>query len=90
MVRVIYILSRIVKLCIKLNDMKTNMNSTDKAIRLLIAIGIITLYYTNVVSGTLGIVLMAVAGIFILTSFVSFCPIYAIFGLSSKKKQNAH
>ncbi|WP_420592958.1 YgaP family membrane protein [Robiginitalea biformata] len=63
--------------------MKKNMGSADRVIRLLIAAVIGVLYYTGTVSGTLGIVLLILAGVFILTSFISFCPLYAPFGLST-------
>ena len=61
------------------------MGSADRVIRLLIAAVIGVLYYTGTVSGTLGIVLLILAGVFILTSFISFCPLYAPFGLSTCK-----
>jgi hypothetical protein len=63
--------------------MKKNMGSTDKIIRLLVAALFIVLFFTHTVSGTLGIVLLVLAGIFILTSFISFCPLYLPFGLST-------
>jgi len=63
--------------------MKKNMGSTDRIIRAIIAVIIATLYFTNVISGTLGIVLLVLAGVFVLTSFISFCPLYAPFGLST-------
>lgn len=66
--------------------MKKNMGSADKVIRLLIAAVIILLYILNVVSGILGYVLLAVAFIFIVTSMVSFCPLYTIFGIKTCKK----
>lgn len=63
--------------------MKNNMGSTDKIIRIILAIVFVALYYTNTVSGTAGIVLVALGGVFLLTSFISFCPLYAIFGIST-------
>lgn len=63
--------------------MKKNMGSIDKIIRVVIAAVIAVLFLTNVITGTLGIVLLAIAGIFVLTSLVSFCPIYAIFGMNT-------
>jgi hypothetical protein len=54
--------------------MKKNMGSLDKGIRITVAIAIALLYYFNVISGTLAYVLMAVAIIFLLTSFINFCP----------------
>jgi hypothetical protein len=65
--------------------MKKNMGNTDRIIRFLVAIVIAVLYFTGTVSGTLGIVLLVLAAIFVLTSFVSFCPLYAPFGLSTCK-----
>ena len=61
--------------------MKKNMGSTDRIIRLIIAAVIGTLFFTNVISGIWGIVLVVLAIVFALTSFVSFCPLYAPFGL---------
>ncbi len=63
--------------------MKKNMGSTDRIIRIIIAAIIGVLYYTGTISGTLGLVLIILAGVFLLTSFVSFCPLYAPFGFST-------
>lgn len=65
--------------------MKKNMGSLDKLIRTAIALVIAILYFTNVITGTVAIVLALVAIIFLLTSLVNFCPIYAIFGASTCK-----
>jgi len=65
--------------------MKKNMGTTDRIIRTLIAAIVAVLYFTGTISGTLGIVLLVLAGIFLFTSLVSFCPLYAPFGLSSCK-----
>jgi len=59
------------------------MGSTDRIIRLLVAAVIAGLYFTNTITGTLGIVLLALAGVFVLTSVVSFCPLYALVGLNT-------
>ena len=53
------------------------MGPADKIIRFIIAAVIGVLYFMNIVSGTLGIVLLVLAGIFVLTSLVSFRPLYA-------------
>jgi hypothetical protein len=66
--------------------MKKNMGSTDKIIRILIALVIGVLYYTGTISGTTALVLGAFAIIFLITSFISFCPLYLPFGLSTRKK----
>ena len=63
--------------------MKKNMGSADKIIRLIIAAVIAFLYYNQTISGTLGLVLLIFAGVFLLTSFISFCPLYALFGFNS-------
>lgn len=63
--------------------MTNNMGSTDKLIRIIVAIIFAALYFTGTVTGTLGIVLLALGGIFVLTSVISFCPIYAIIGVST-------
>jgi Protein of unknown function (DUF2892) len=63
--------------------MKTNMGSTDRIIRLVVAAILATLYFTGTVTGTVGIILVVVAAVFTLTSFVSFCPLYAIFGMNT-------
>ena len=65
--------------------MKQNMGSTDKGIRVLIAVAIALLYFFNVIEGTLAYVLMAVAIVFLLTSFVSFCPLYTLLGMNTCK-----
>jgi hypothetical protein len=63
--------------------MKKNMGSADRIIRVLAAVVLIALYFGNVVTGTLGIVLLVVAGVFIATSLVSFCPLYLPLGLNT-------
>lgn len=60
--------------------MKKNMGSADRVIRILIAAIIAVLYFTGTITGTIGTILLVLGGIFLLTSLVSFCPIYAIFG----------
>ena len=67
--------------------MKKNMGTTDKVIRVLLALAILLLYVFNVVSGTLGIVLLVVAAVFVLTSFISFCPLYLPLGINTGKKK---
>ncbi|MEK6153924.1 DUF2892 domain-containing protein [Flavobacteriaceae bacterium 3-367] len=63
--------------------MKKNMGSTDRIVRFVLAAVIAVLYTTGTISGTLGVVLLILAGVFVLTSFISFCPLYAPFGLST-------
>lgn len=70
--------------------MKKNMGSTDKVVRIIIAAIIAVLYFTNVISGTLGLILLILAVIFVLTSLISFCPLYAPFGISTSKSKSAN
>ena len=66
--------------------MKTNMGTADRIIRTALAIGVGVLYFTGQISGTIAIVLGVLAIVFLLTSFVSFCPLYAPFRISTKAK----
>jgi hypothetical protein len=61
--------------------MKKNMGNADRIIRILIAAVVTFLFFSGTITGTLGIILIVVAGVFLLTSLVSFCPLYTIFGL---------
>ena len=67
--------------------MKKNIGTVDKVIRILIAVVFVVLYFTNVASGTLGIILLILAAVFVVTSLLGFCPLYALLGLSSAKKE---
>lgn len=62
-----------------------NMGSGDRLLRVAVAAGIAALYLTDVISGTLGVVLLVLAGIFVLTSLVRFCPLYMPFGINTCK-----
>jgi hypothetical protein len=65
--------------------MKKNMGSADRGIRIVLAVIMAALYFSNKVTGTAGIVLLVLSIVFLLTSLVSFCPLYTIFGLSTCK-----
>jgi len=69
--------------------MKKNMGNTDKLIRIIIAAIIAILYFTNILTGTLGLILLIIGLVFVLTSLISLCPLYLPFGIKtiSKKKQ---
>lgn len=67
--------------------MEKNIETADKVIRILAAILIAGLYYANLISGTVAILLLILAGIFIITSFVGFCPIYRFLGISTLKSK---
>ena len=66
--------------------MKKNMGSTDRISRIIFAIIIGILYFTKAIEGTAVLILGALAVVFLLTSFVGFCPLYLPFGLSTRKK----
>lgn len=66
--------------------MKKNMGTIDKVIRILIAVVIAILFFTNTITGTLGIVLLVLAVVFVITSFISFCPLYWPFGINTGAK----
>ncbi len=68
--------------------MKANMGSIDRIARIIIAIVIGILFYQGIISGVVGIVLLVLAGVFVLTSLISFCPLYAPFRLSTKKNED--
>ena len=67
--------------------MVKNMGGTDRVIRIAVAALIAILYFTGKITGTLAIVLGIVAIIFLLTSFVSFCPIYKLIGMNTCPKK---
>ena len=67
--------------------MKKNMGMLDKVIRVIIAVVIGILYYMQIITGTLGLVLVILAIVFVLTSLISFCPLYLPFGCSTAKKK---
>ncbi len=68
--------------------MKKNVGNIDKGVRIGIAVIIALLYKANYISGTTAIVLLSLAGIFILTSLINFCPLYLPFGISTCKKKD--
>ena len=62
------------------------MGTADKLIRIVVALVLALLVYTGKVEGTAAIVLEVLAGVFVLTSLVSFCPLYLPFKISTCKK----
>ena len=66
--------------------MKTNMGSADRISRIIFAIIIGVLYFTKAIEGTAALVLGVLAVVFLLTSFIGFCPLYTVFGISTCKK----
>lgn len=69
--------------------MKKNMGTADRVIRTILALAMIALYATGTITGTLGIILIVASVIFLLTSLISFCPLYLPFGLNTLRKKLA-
>ncbi len=63
--------------------MKHNMGKADRIARVLLAAIMAILYFSGTVTGTLGIIFLLVAAIFLLTSLIGFCPLYTLFGFST-------
>jgi hypothetical protein len=70
-------------------SMNKNVGSTDKIIRLVIALVLVGLYYAGTITGTWGIVALVAAVILAVTSLVNFCPLYTILGINSAPKSKA-
>jgi len=69
--------------------MKKNMGRVDRVIRVLIAVIFLILYFIHVISGTMAVILLILAGAFVVTSLLGFCPVYWLFGLSTRKIEEA-
>ena len=67
--------------------MKKNMGSIDRVIRIIVAVVFAALYFTGNVTGTIGVILLVLGGVFLLTSFVGTCPLYLPFGISTCPKE---
>lgn len=69
--------------------MKKNMGSADRIIRIVVAAAIAILYFTHTITGTLGLVALLLGGVFVLTSLISFCPLYLPFGINTCKTKSS-
>jgi len=65
--------------------MKTNVGTIDRVIRILVGLVVIGLYFLNMITGTLAIVFLVLAGVFILTGLIRVCPLYIPFGIKTCK-----
>jgi len=63
------------------------MGTTDKVIRILVAVLVLVLFLTDVISGTPAVILLILAGVLVVTSLLGFCPLYLPFGLSTRRKR---
>lgn len=69
--------------------MKKNMGNTDRVVRIVLAIALTALYFTGTITGMIGTIGLVLAGVFVATSLISFCPLYALVGLSTCPTQKA-
>lgn len=69
--------------------MNPNISNLDRLIRFLLFVAAIVLFMMEIITGWLAYTLIAVGTVFLLTSLLSFCPIYRAFGLNSRKKNSA-
>ena len=67
--------------------MKKNMGKVDKLMRIIVAIVIGLLYFNNIISGMLGMVLIVLAMVFLLTSLINFCPLYLPFDIDTREEK---
>jgi len=65
--------------------MKTNESMVDRIIRGVLGLGLLALYFSNTVTGTLGIVLAVVGAVALLTGLVGFCPLYSVLKIHTNK-----
>lgn len=67
--------------------MKKNMGMIDKTVRIALAALAVVLYFLGVVKGTLALVVLIIAIVLVVTSLISFCPLYTLFGWNTDKKK---
>ncbi len=67
---------------------KKNMGTIDRVVRFLVAVLIAILYFTDQISGIAAIILGIFAVVFLITSFISSCPLYLPLKISTLKKSN--
>jgi hypothetical protein len=67
--------------------MKKNLGVIDRVVRILIAVVVVVLYFLHVISGTLAIILLILAAVFVLTSILGLCPLYLPLGIKTTKKE---
>ncbi len=68
--------------------MKKNMANLDRIIRTLLVAGVVILYATGVISGTLAVILAIMSVIFLVTSFTGLCPLYSLLGISTRRQKD--
>lgn len=67
-------------------SMKANMGPVDRLVRVLLAAVAVVLYHKGLVTGTLGMLLLILAGVFVVTSLIRSCPLYTLFGINTRPR----
>lgn len=67
--------------------MKINMGTLDRILRFAIALSIPVLFYLDVITGNWATVLLVLAAVFLITSFIGSCPLYIPFSINTRKKR---
>lgn len=65
--------------------MKANESIVDRIVRAVLGVVLFALYFTNIVSGVLGVIFLVVGAIALITAAVGFCPLYALFKIRTNK-----
>lgn len=63
--------------------MKKNIGNLDRIVRIILAVVFAALYFMQVITGTVGLILLIAGGVLLATALVDFCPLYKIFGINT-------
>jgi amino acid transporter len=69
--------------------MNKNLGTMDRTVRIIAALALGILILTGTLTGLPAIILGVLAIVLLLTSFVSFCPLYALFKFSTRSREGA-
>ena len=65
------------------------MGIADRVIRIVLAAVVAVLYFTNQLPMVAAIILGILAVVFLVTGIAGICPLYLLFGISTKRKTAA-
>ncbi len=63
--------------------MQKNVGSIDRAIRALVGIGLLAVFFLGIVQGTLGIVALVAGVVMLGTAVIGWCPPYSLLGINT-------
>jgi len=63
--------------------MKSNLGGLDRIVRVAAGLALLLAGFIAGIAAPWNYVAMGAGGVFVLTSSISFCPLYAIFGINS-------